>query len=139
VLRELHLFQLKMKTLGCSVKGDFYSGIKGDGNCVFRAVSDQLYGVEDQHLALRAQTVETMVRAREEFEAFVVGESFDQYVARMAKEGVWADHLELQALSVVLRVNITVHHLQGAPAVIHNFPDESQTLHLSFHLGVTAT
>mmetsp|Transcript_946 Transcript_946/g.2255 ORF Transcript_946/g.2255 Transcript_946/m.2255 type:complete len:266 (-) Transcript_946:1932-2729(-) len=130
VEKELELFQQKMKTVGCFVKG-----IKGDGNCLFRAVSDQIYGTEDLHTSLRAQSIEFMIIARDLMEAFVIGESYDDYVTRMAKEGVWAGHLELQALSMALQVNIIVHHLRTAPAVLNNFSGDSRTLHLSFHLG----
>lgn len=139
VEKELALFQQKMKTVGCFVKGQAYSGIKGDGNCVFRAVSDQLYGNEDHHMVLRAQAVEFMALSRDLMEAFVIGESYDEYIGRMAKEGVWAGHLELQALSVALQVNIIVHHLQTAPAILNNFSYDNPALHLSFHLGVIST
>eukprot|EP00439_Symbiodinium_sp_Y106_P006341 s3077_g1.t1 len=32
--------------------------VEGDGNCQYRALSDQLYGSEEHHAAVRAQVVE---------------------------------------------------------------------------------
>ncbi|KAK2766848.1 hypothetical protein FQN54_006162 [Arachnomyces sp. PD_36] len=44
----------------------YASPIKGDGNCLFYALSDQLYGTTERHLEIRAQLVEHM-RARPDY------------------------------------------------------------------------
>ncbi|KAJ7416617.1 OTU domain-containing protein 3 [Pitangus sulphuratus] len=45
--------------------------VPGDGNCLFRALGDQLEGHSRNHLRHRQETVEYMVKQREDFEPFV--------------------------------------------------------------------
>jgi hypothetical protein len=47
--------------------------ITGDGNCLFRALSDQLDGNESNHLTYRKQVCDYMRQNRDEFEPFVIG------------------------------------------------------------------
>ena len=55
--------------------------VPGDGNCMFRALSDQLHGATDRHLEFRADVVEFMKGHREDFEPFLVDEtSFDRHL-----------------------------------------------------------
>jgi hypothetical protein len=44
--------------------------IVGDGNCLFRALADQLEGSESSHLIYRKNVCEYMRRNRDEFEPF---------------------------------------------------------------------
>lgn len=46
--------------------------ITGDGNCCFRALSDQMVGDENQHLIYRKSVCNFMRENREDFEPFVV-------------------------------------------------------------------
>jgi hypothetical protein len=46
--------------------------ITGDGNCCFRALSDQMVGDENQHLIYRKNVCNFMRENREDFEPFVV-------------------------------------------------------------------
>lgn len=64
-----------------------------------------------------------MRQRRAEFEAFVEdGQDFDAYVARMAKPGTWAGHMELQAASLLLGAELALHQA-GAPLwLIKNHP-----------------
>ena len=45
--------------------------IPGDGNCLFRALDDQLHGNSTNHILHRKQVVEFMEQHREDFESFV--------------------------------------------------------------------
>lgn len=36
--------------------------VQGDGNCMFRAVADQIYGDEDMHEQVRTYCLDYMVR-----------------------------------------------------------------------------
>jgi hypothetical protein len=81
---------------------------EGDGNCLFRAVSSQLYGgSQEHHAAVRAAAVAHMLRRRDDYEAFL-GEDFDAYVAGMATQGTWGDELALRALADALGVAVHV-------------------------------
>ena len=76
--------------------------VSSDGNCFFRALSDQRYGGESRHASLRASTVKYMLANREHFEPFIEDdEKWDPYIARMAEDGTWAGNMEVQAASRV--------------------------------------
>jgi hypothetical protein len=74
--------------------------IEGDGNCLFRAVSHQLYLHQDMHEELRACCVEHLTRHRKRFEVFCEGD-FDEYLRNLSKSGVWGDDLEIRALEEI--------------------------------------
>ena len=107
--------------------------ISGDGNCLFRAISDQISGNEDMHEDLRVMAVEHMRRHPEDFTPFIEDdEEFDKYLARMSNLSTWGGNLELQALSLALEVNIKIHRLNEPVWEILNFCS-NKTIHLSYH------
>lgn len=55
--------------------------IGGDGNCMFRAVSDQLYGTEIYHRELRMFAIQYIILERKFYQDFVVGGDIEKYVA----------------------------------------------------------
>lgn len=75
--------------------------IEGDGNCLFRAVSHQLYLTEDRHGELRAKCVKHMLLHRRRFEMFCDG-NFDEHVKEMRLLGTWGDDLEIRALEEIV-------------------------------------
>ncbi|KAL3665070.1 hypothetical protein V7S43_009704 [Phytophthora oleae] len=83
--------------------------IRKDGNCLFRAISDQLYGHERRHLELRRRLVDFIDLERAFFEPFVAGEGVLEYCARLREAGAWGGHPELVAASRLLGINIIVH------------------------------
>lgn len=74
--------------------------VQGDGNCLFRAVSHQVYGDEAHHALVRARCMDYMESEKEYFEPYVVGDmaAFERYLAHKRRPGVWGDDPELQAL-----------------------------------------
>ncbi|GLI63326.1 hypothetical protein VaNZ11_006243 [Volvox africanus] len=111
--------------------------ITGDGNCFFRALSDQLQGDERQHVQIRQRVVSYMVEHQEDFTPFVEDdESFDSYIARMKKDGVWAGYMEVVAASRCLQANLTIYQA-GQPRwrVVNHPEDSAPMLHLSYHDG----
>jgi len=88
--------------------------VSSDGNCFFRALSDQRYGGESRHASLRASTVKYMLANREHFEPFIEDdEKWDPYIARMAEDGTWAGNMEVQAASHVCMANFCVHQVRS--------------------------
>ncbi|CAJ1360790.1 unnamed protein product [Effrenium voratum] len=81
--------------------------VAGDGNCQFRALADQLYGSEEHHDAIRAQVLEQLRTLPSRYQGFVPGR-FESYLAHMARDGAWGDHVTLQAAADVLGVRIHV-------------------------------
>ena len=85
-------------TAAMGERGWHVEAMEGDGNCLFRAVSHQLYGDAGMHDEVRAAVVAYMSREREHFASFVGADiSFDTYLARMARPGVHGGHAEIQA------------------------------------------
>lgn len=72
--------------------------MEGDGNCMFRAISDQIYnGDQSYHDMIRQCCMDYIASEKEFFEQFIVGgdDHFDQYIARKRLDGVWGDDVEL--------------------------------------------
>ncbi|KAF0746318.1 hypothetical protein AaE_008171, partial [Aphanomyces astaci] len=72
--------------------------VEGDGNCLFRAVSHQLYGDDQHHGIVRRFCMDYMELQRHFFEPFIVGDAsaFDRYVRHKRLDAVWGDDPELQ-------------------------------------------
>ena len=58
--------------------------VAGDGNCLFRAISDQLEGSPENHLFYRAKVVDYISSERDHFSPFLEDdEPFEKYVSRL--------------------------------------------------------
>ena len=107
-----------------------------DGNCFFRALSDQRWGGDSHHAALRRDVVEYMKKNREAFEPFIEDdEKWDTYVARMSEDGAWAGNVELQAASVVCFANLCVHQAGQPRWEITNYPNADRFFHVAYQDG----
>mmetsp|Transcript_1526 Transcript_1526/g.1480 ORF Transcript_1526/g.1480 Transcript_1526/m.1480 type:complete len:310 (+) Transcript_1526:1-930(+) len=75
--------------------------IGADGNCMFRALSHQVYGTEDHFKYIRRRTMDYCQKEKLYFKDFVPDEynSVDEYIEHHRMNGVWGDNLELQILS----------------------------------------
>jgi len=111
---------------------------EGDGNCLFRAVSLQVYGDADQHLDIRQQCCDFMARDPDHFGQFVVGETFVKYIARKRQEGVHGNHAEIQAVSELFNRPVQVWS-DGGGKPLNIFHAEYKTtdapIRLSYHDG----
>ncbi|GKU91682.1 hypothetical protein SLEP1_g5516 [Rubroshorea leprosula] len=70
--------------------------VQGDGNCQFRALSDQLYRSCDHHKFVRDQVVSQLKSHPEMYEGYVPM-AYGDYLKKMSKNGEWGDHVTLQA------------------------------------------
>ncbi|XP_022935339.1 OTU domain-containing protein DDB_G0284757-like [Cucurbita pepo subsp. pepo] len=70
--------------------------VSGDGNCQFRALSDQLYKSPEYHKHVRKDIVKQLKDYRSQYEGYVPMK-FSRYYKKMAKSGEWGDHVTLQA------------------------------------------
>ncbi|KAG9004802.1 hypothetical protein FRB94_002051 [Tulasnella sp. JGI-2019a] len=81
----------------------------GDGNCLFRALCDQLYGSPKEHLVLRREICEWMDVHREHYQGFVEdGRTWAQHVGSMRQTGTYGGHLELCAFAHLKHRNVKV-------------------------------
>ncbi|CAN6286089.1 unnamed protein product [Urochloa humidicola] len=70
--------------------------VKGDGNCQFRALSDQFYRTPEHHRFVRQQVV-NQLESHPEIYAGYVPMDYREYLKKMSKSGEWGDHVTLQA------------------------------------------
>eukprot|EP01017_Pseudomicrothorax_dubius_P030849 TRINITY_DN3879_c0_g1_i2.p1 TRINITY_DN3879_c0_g1~~TRINITY_DN3879_c0_g1_i2.p1 ORF type:complete len:280 (+),score=38.54 TRINITY_DN3879_c0_g1_i2:377-1216(+) len=83
--------------------------VRGDGNCFFRAVADQVYNDEERHQEIRDLACEFI---RNNFRTMLIGEEdVNQYVEKMSSSGEWADETEVAAVCGALRINIRIFPL----------------------------
>lgn len=80
--------------------------IAGDGACQFRAVSDQLYKDQELHEAVRQRAIAQLKSSAARYEGFAVGESFMEYLERMAQPSTWGDNLSLQAIADTFDIEV---------------------------------
>ena len=81
--------------------------VKGDGNCQFRSLSDQLFGSTDRHAEVRRMAINQLRSHSDLYEPYVP-EEYEKYVGTMAKDGEWGDHVTLQAAADVYGRRICV-------------------------------
>ncbi|KAL3653902.1 OVARIAN TUMOR DOMAIN-containing deubiquitinating enzyme 12 [Castilleja foliolosa] len=84
LLQRLNVYGL------CEVK------VSGDGNCQFRALSDQIYRSPEYHKHVRKEIVKQLKDNHALYEAYVPMK-FKHYHKKMSKSGEWGDHVTLQA------------------------------------------
>ncbi|KAK2401230.1 OVARIAN TUMOR DOMAIN-containing deubiquitinating enzyme [Trifolium repens] len=70
--------------------------VQGDGNCQFRALSDQLYNTPDHHKFVRRKVVNQLKSNPDIYEGYVPMK-FSEYLENMSRSGEWGDHVTLQA------------------------------------------
>eukprot|EP00474_Spongospora_subterranea_P010147 CRZ10605.1 hypothetical protein [Spongospora subterranea] len=86
-----------------------------DGNCLFRAISHQVYGDPRHHFAIRNYCCDYMEREQDFFSNYVTTDDFGEYLARMRCDGIWGDHLEIQAMSEIYERPILVYAYSADP------------------------
>uniref|UniRef100_A0A0E0DDK2 OTU domain-containing protein n=1 Tax=Oryza meridionalis TaxID=40149 RepID=A0A0E0DDK2_9ORYZ len=79
-----------------NVYGLYEVRVSGDGNCQFRALSDQLYRSPDYHKHVRKEIVKQLKACNSLYEGYVPMK-YKHYCKKMKKSGEWGDHVTLQA------------------------------------------
>ncbi|KAL3889477.1 hypothetical protein ACJMK2_001817 [Sinanodonta woodiana] len=104
----------------------FHGETPGNGNCFFEAVSSQLqrlkYPVQLSPQQLRQDAVaflkdNQLLQVSDGYinlAEFMYNESFEEYCARMAEDGEWADHILVVAMARTLQRDIMI--VTSAPA-----------------------
>ncbi|KAL5215666.1 hypothetical protein ABZP36_007067 [Zizania latifolia] len=70
--------------------------VSGDGNCQFRAISDQLYRSPEYHKHVRKEIVKQLKTCNSLYEGYVPM-NYKNYCKKMKRSGEWGDHVTLQA------------------------------------------
>lgn len=125
-----------MKPLGLCLKD-----IAGDGNCLFRSLSDQYYGNPKYHAKIRSRICEFLEVNRDHFQYFVEDDGdFDEYLGHMKELGTYGGNMELVAFARSHDVNIRVYQpgtvfvIEGGDGVDNKGKaEERRTLHIAYH------
>ncbi|KAJ9159912.1 hypothetical protein P3X46_025364 [Hevea brasiliensis] len=81
--------------------------VQGDGNCQFRALSDQLYRSAEHHKFVRERIVLQLKSCPQKYEGYVPM-AYGDYLKKMNRTGEWGDHVTLQAAADTYGVKIFV-------------------------------
>jgi len=112
---------------------------EGDGNCLFRAVSLQVYGDAEVHMDVRRRCLDFMSKDEAHFSEFVVDEPFMQYILRKRQNGVHGNNPEIQAISELYNRPVEVFVPSNGAIPINIFQAAYKTcdapLRLSYHDG----
>jgi len=93
--------------------------MKGDGNCMFRSIADQVYGDESQHIRVRKDIVTWLSRNENhqldndgsQLGHFLETEKYGNwhtYCKMMSKDCVWGDQMTLLAASELYNTKIHI-------------------------------
>lgn len=118
----------------------------GDGNCLFRAVSLQVYGQSDNHAEVRERCLDFMAQNEEHYSNFVAAtdedRTFQDYIARKRRDGVHGNHAEIQAVSELYNRPVEVYSVDtSSPSckpmnIFHaEYKTSDPPIRLSYHDG----
>ena len=116
--------------------GYYVVEVKGDGNCLFRSVSEQIEGDENNYKQYRERCVDYIIQNKDDFVPFLdEDEPFDNYIEKISKDGEWGGNLELYALSMALEANFCIYIYNQPCYVIKNWETPKYNIFLSYHNG----
>ena len=104
--------------------------IDGDGNCLFAAIADQLYGNPDFHPLIRKAAITYMGghidELNQKYENGIEddGQSIQDYLANMSKNGKYGGQEEINAISKYYNINIDIYRAEGGVDQIMEYPEQ---------------
>ncbi|KAG8644771.1 OVARIAN TUMOR DOMAIN-containing deubiquitinating enzyme 6 isoform X2 [Manihot esculenta] len=107
-----------------------------DGNCLFRAVADQVYGDPEAYDLIRQMCIDYMERERDHFSQFIT-EGFTFYCKRKRRDKVYGNNVEIQALSEMYNRPIHIYSYSTEPINIFHgsYSTDTPPIRLSYHHG----
>lgn len=107
-----------------------------DGNCLFRAVADQVYGDSEVYDLTRQMCIDYMERERDHFSQFIT-EGFTSYCKRKRRDKVYGNNMEIQALAEMYNRPIHIYSYSAEPINIFHgsYNTDTPPIRLSFHHG----
>jgi len=116
--------------------GYFIREVGGDGNCLFRSVSEQMEGNEKHYKDYREICVDYMRKNKEAFIPFIEDdEPIDKYIDRMSENKEWGGNLEIYALSMALKANFYIYIHEHSMYAVKNFEKPKKNITLTYHEG----
>lgn len=143
--------------------GLYASDISGDGNCLFHALSDQIYGHENNHEEIRERVVEHMRTHAEYFKLFLdvdttrrapkrkahaagiskstasptgdtIDRAFAQHLKTMSQPGVYGDNMEISAFAREYNCDVKIYQREFA-YVVSGGDGPKKTAHIAYHVS----
>ena len=116
--------------------GYFIREVGGDGNCLFRSVSDQMNNNQQNYKLYRDICVDYMSKNKDEFAPFIEDdETYDKYLERMGEDGEWGGNLEIYALSKALEANFYIYIHKHPMYIVKNFDKPKKNILMTYHDG----
>ncbi|XP_037485554.1 OVARIAN TUMOR DOMAIN-containing deubiquitinating enzyme 6-like [Triticum dicoccoides] len=127
-----HMFEHDLRR----VKGFEIRKMAADGNCLFRAVADQVYGDPETYDMARQMCVDYMERERDHFSQFMT-EGFTPYCKRKRKDKVYGNNIEIQAFAEMYNRPIHIYSYSTEPINIFqgSYNTDVPPVRLSYHHG----
>ncbi|XP_073138711.1 OVARIAN TUMOR DOMAIN-containing deubiquitinating enzyme 6-like [Henckelia pumila] len=127
-----HQFEFDLRR----VKGLEVRKMLEDGNCLFRAVADQVYGDSELYDLVRQMCIDYMERERDHFSQFLT-EGFTSYCKRKRRDMVYGNNIEIQALSEMYNRPIHIYSYSTEPINIFHgsYNTDTPPIRLSYHHG----
>ncbi|CAF94069.1 unnamed protein product, partial [Tetraodon nigroviridis] len=129
---EFVSFSNQLQALGLKLRE-----VPGDGNCLFRALGDQLEGHSRGHLRLRQETVQYMMSHRQDFEPFVEDDvPFTQHLSNLSQPGTFAGNDAIVAFARSQQVKVVIHQLNMPLWEINGSEKQvCRELHIAYRYG----
>ncbi|XP_056130624.1 OTU domain-containing protein 3 [Lampris incognitus] len=129
---EFVSFANQLQALGLKLRE-----VPGDGNCLFRALGDQLEGHSRGHLRLRQETVQYMMSHRQDFEPFVEDDvPFAQHLSNLAQPGTFAGNDAIVAFARSRQLKVVIHQLNTPLWEINGAEKQlCRELHIAYRYG----
>ncbi|XP_026092853.1 OTU domain-containing protein 3-like [Carassius auratus] len=129
---EFVSFSNQLQALGLKLRE-----VPGDGNCLFRALGDQLEGHSRGHLRLRQETVQYMMTHRQDFEPFVEDDMpFTEHLSNLSQPGTFAGNDAIVAFARRQQLKVVIHQLNAPLWEINGTEKPScRELHIAYRYG----
>ncbi|XP_061376242.1 OVARIAN TUMOR DOMAIN-containing deubiquitinating enzyme 6-like [Gastrolobium bilobum] len=117
-------------------KGYEVKGMMEDGNCLFRAIADQVYGDSELYDLVRQMCIDYMERERDHFSQYIT-EGFTSYCKRKRRDKVYGNNVEIQAMSEMYNRPIHIYSYTTEPInTFHgSYNTDNPPVRLSYHQG----
>ncbi|KAI9307804.1 hypothetical protein BJ944DRAFT_228300 [Cunninghamella echinulata] len=134
--------ETQLRSLGLSTKQ-----ISGDGNCLFRSLSDQYFGIDKHHRSIRQEICHYLMEHKDTYQYFVEDDrSFQHHISNMEQDGCFGGNMELAAFAKLKKIDIKVYQpgmiyiISGVDtdenyddAEDENTDETKRTLHIAYH------
>ncbi|XP_029139712.1 OTU domain-containing protein 4 [Protobothrops mucrosquamatus] len=107
-------------------QGLYRKRVAKDGSCLFRAVAEQVFHSQIQHLDVRMACINYLWKNREKFEAFIEG-PFEEHLKHLENPQEWVGQVEISALSLMFKKDFIIYQEPNyTPSYVteNGFPDK---------------